>query len=497
MAEKKRRKLRVVFASSEVVPFAKTGGLGDVGGSLPPALRRAGCKIAVILPKYATIPEEYRSRMDHVCEFYVPLGWRSVYCGIEHLVYRDIDFYFVDNEYYFARDGLYGYFDDGERFAYFSKALLEAMQYVEDLQCDILHCNDWQTAMAPVFLREFYHGDIYDNVRTIFTIHNVKFQGQYSDFVLKDILGLADVPAAVDQLYVGPQTINYMRGAVRYSDLLTTVSPTYAQELKMPFYGEGLEYEFQRRGDALKGVLNGIDMAEYNPKSDPEIFANFSVDDLSGKAECKAALQEELGLRVDPERPLVVMVGRLTKQKGLDLVQYAIDRIMSRGVQLAVLGTGDKEYEDSMRYFDWRYSDMMCARITFDSALAQRMYSGADLFLMPSQFEPCGLSQMIAMRYGTLPVVRETGGLVDTVNPYNKYTGEGDGFRFANFNADEMCDTLLNACEVFWTQPDVWKELQRHAMEKDFGWHRAADDYVDIYHTLHPEVIRYIKRRDR
>lgn len=265
----------------------------------------------------------------------------------------------------------------------------------------------------------------------------------------------------------------------------------------MPFYGEGLEYEFQRRGDALKGVLNGIDMAEYNPKSDPEIFANFSVDDLSGKAECKAALQEELGLRVDPERPLVVMVGRLTKQKGLDLVQYAIDRIMSRGVQLAVLGTGDKEYEDSMRYFDWRYSDMMCARITFDSALAQRMYSGADLFLMPSQFEPCGLSQMIAMRYGTLPVVRETGGLVDTVNPYNKYTGEGDGFRFANFNADEMCDTLLNACEVFWTQPDVWKELQRHAMEKDFGWHRAADDYVDIYHTLHPEVIRYIKRRDR
>ena len=245
MAEKKRRKLRVVFASSEVVPFAKTGGLGDVGGSLPPALRRAGCKIAVILPKYATIPEEYRSRMDHVCEFYVPLGWRSVYCGIEHLVYRDIDFYFVDNEYYFARDGLYGYFDDGERFAYFSKALLEAMQYVEDLQCDILHCNDWQTAMAPVFLREFYQRRHLPTTSVpSFTIHNVKFQGQSSDFVLKDILGLADVPAAVDQLYVGPQTINYMRGAVRYSDLLTTVSPTYAQELKMPFYGEGLESAF-------------------------------------------------------------------------------------------------------------------------------------------------------------------------------------------------------------------------------------------------------------
>lgn len=493
MADQVRRKLRVLFAASEAAPFAKTGGLADVAGALPPVLRTAGCKVAVIMPKYETIPEQYTAQMNHVCDFYVPLSWRNVYCGIEHLNYRDVDFYFVDNEDYFKRDALYGYFDDGERFAFFSKAIVEAMQYVEDLQADILHLNDWQTALSAVFLREFYDGPMYQNVRTVFTVHNVKFQGQYSDFVLNDVLGLGGKPAAVDQLYVGPQTINYMRGALRYSDALTTVSPTYAQELKMPFYGEHLEYEFQRRSDNLYGVLNGIDMEEYDPEHDKTIAQTYSKDDLSGKAACKRALQEELGLTVDETRPLVAMVGRLTKQKGLDLVQYGMDELMARSVQVVVLGTGDKEYEDSMRYFDWRYQHQMRGIVAFDSKLAKRMYAGADMFLMPSQFEPCGLSQMIAMRYGTLPVVRETGGLVDSVEPYNKYTGEGTGFRFANFNADEMTAKLLEAAEVFWTQPDVWQQLQRQAMSVDFGWHRAAEQYSDIYYSLHPEVARYIR----
>ena len=494
--KRQRRKLKVLFATSEATPFVKTGGLGDVGGSLPPALRHAGCKVSVVMPKYSTIPWEFVEKMQHVAEFGVPLAWRNVWCGVEHLSYRDIDFYFIDNEDYFKRDTCYGHFDDGERFAFFSKAILEAMEHVEGMRCDVLHCNDWQTALAPVFLREFYRGiDYMDNVRTIFSIHNVQFQGQYSDKMLGDVLGLEGTPAA-DQLRMDKDSIDFMKGACLYSDMLSTVSPTYANELKTPYFGEHLEWVFQQRADALHGVLNGIDMADWNPASDPRIPQNFSAKDLSGKAACKAALQQELGLAVDPTRPLVVNVGRLTKQKGLDLVNYAFETLMSRGVQVAVLGTGDPAYEDSLRYFAGRFPGQAAACITFDNNLAHRMYAGADLFLMPSQFEPCGLSQMISMRYGTLPVVRETGGLADSVHAYNKYTGEGDGFSFANFNADEMASCLLEACEVFWTQPDAWRQLQLQAMAVDFGWGIAANDYIDLYHQLHPEVIRYVKRRD-
>ncbi|MBR3384263.1 MAG: glycogen synthase GlgA [Atopobiaceae bacterium] len=491
-----RRKLRVLFATSEATPFAKTGGLGDVGGALPPALKRAGCKVSVVMPKYSTIPWHFIEKMTHVAEFGVPLAWRNVWCGVEHLTYRDIDFYFIDNEDYFKRDTCYGHFDDGERFAFFSKAILEAMEHVEGMRCDVLHCNDWQTALAPVFLREFYRGiDYMDNVKTIFSIHNVQFQGQYSDTMLSDVLGLTGTPAA-DQLRMDATSIDFMKGACLYSDMLSTVSPTYANELKTPYYGEHLEWVFQQRADSLHGVLNGIDMSDWNPVSDPRLVQNFSAKDLSGKAACKAALQQELGLAVDPERPLVVNVGRLTKQKGLDLVNYAFENFMSRGIQIAVLGTGDPKFEDSLRYFASRYPGQTAACITFDNDLAHRMYAGADLFLMPSQFEPCGLSQMISMRYGTLPVVRETGGLADSVHAYNKFTGEGDGFSFANFNADEMASCLLEACEVFWTQKDVWQQLQRQAMSIDWGWGNAANDYLDLYHMLHPEVTRYVKRRN-
>ncbi|HIZ46687.1 MAG TPA: glycogen synthase GlgA [Candidatus Olsenella pullistercoris] len=494
----KRRKLRVLFASSEAVPFAKTGGLGDVAGSLPRALKHAGARVAVILPKYASIPQEYKDQMRHVTEFYVPLAWRNEYCGIERLTLQDLDFYFIDNEAYFKRDGLYGYFDDGERFAFFAKAICEAIAKVPELECDVLHCNDWQTALSCVFLREFYQQvPQCANVKTVFTVHNVKFQGQYGDKMLDEVLGLGHIPAARDQLYCDRDSINFMKGALCYADALTTVSPSYAYELQMPFYGEGLDDIFRRRQGVLHGILNGIDQGIWNPSTDAMIPVNYTPKDLAGKAECKRALQEELGLAQDPTRPLVVSIGRLTDQKGLGLVRYAMEHLMQRGVQVAILGTGDKDHEDAFRYFDAKYGDQMCARIAFDNALSHRMYAGGDLLLMPSEFEPCGLSQMIAMRYGTLPVVRETGGLRDSVVPFNKYTGEGTGFSFANMNADEMADTLLGACEIFWTDPEAWHKLQLQAMDTDFSWRRAANDYMDIYHDLHPEIIRYNKRRDR
>ena len=490
--------MRVLFASSEAVPFAKTGGLGDVAGSLPRALKHAGAKAAVILPKYSTIPQEYQDRMKHVADFYVPLAWRNDYCGIEKLTLQGLDFYFVDNESYFKRDSLYGYFDDGERFAFFAKAVCEAIARVPELECDVLHCNDWQTALCPVFLREFYREvPACNNVKCVFTVHNVKFQGQYGDKMLQDVLGVDNIPAARDQLRCDADSINFMKGALCYSDWLTTVSPSYACELQMPFFGEGLDGIFRRRSNILSGILNGIDQGIWNPATDPMIPANFSPKDMSNKAECKRALQEELGLAQDPTRPLVVSIGRLTNQKGLGLVRYAMDGLMARGVQVAVLGTGDADQEEAFSYFSNKYGNQMCARIAFDNALSHRMYAGGDLLLMPSEFEPCGLSQMIAMRYGTLPVVRETGGLRDSVQPYNKFTGEGTGFSFANMNADEMADTLLGACEIFWTDQKAWSQLQQQAMAADFSWRRAANDYMDIYNRLHPEIIRYNKRRDR
>lgn len=491
-----RRKLRVLFASAEAAPFVKTGGLGDVAGSLPNELRRCGCKVSVVLPKYRRIPAQYRDKMTHVADFYMPLGWRNVYCGVDKLTYHNLDYYFIDNEDYFGRDSIYGDFDDGERFAFFSKAITELIGRVDELNdIDILHCNDWQTALACVFLREFYHDlPYYDKVKTVFSIHNVKFQGQYGEDVMVDICGLADT-AAAGQMYCGPKTINFMKGALLYADTITTVSPTYAEELKMPFYGEGLDDIFRERAWKLHGILNGIDTDEYDPATDKGIAATYTVDALEGKAKCKAALQEEMGLEVDPTRPLCVMISRLTKQKGCDLVQYAMSELMDRSVQVIVLGTGEAQYEDSLKYFDWKYGNQMCARIDFDSALSHRMYAGADIFLMPSQFEPCGLSQMIAMRYGTLPVVRETGGLKDSVMPYNQYTGEGTGFSFANFNGDEFTGAVLEACELFWTNPDAWSGLVKNAMNEDFGWRRAANRYLEVYHDLHPEVIPYNKAR--
>lgn len=486
------KKMQIVFASAECAPFVKTGGLGDVAGSLPAALVRAGAEVIVMVPKYATIKDEYKAQMEHFSDFYVSLGWRNEYCGLEKLEHDGVTYMFVDNERYFARDYPYGFFDDGERFAFFSKAITESLQHLpEGFECDILHCNDWQTALAPVFLREFYQGlPLYDRVKTVFSIHNVAFQGQFSDTVMEDILGVAHIPAAASQLRCDACSINYMLGALRYADAITTVSPTYANEIQTPEFGEGLDGVLRERSYALQGILNGIDVAGFDPATDKRIAANYTVDDRAGKAVCKAKLQEELGLEVRDDRPLMVMVTRLTRQKGMDLVMYALDRILSGGVQVAVLGTGDRDYEDGLRYFQDKYPGTMAARIEFDPALSQRMYAAADMFLMPSKFEPCGLSQIIAMRYGTLPIVRETGGLKDTVIPYNEFTGEGTGFSFSNFNGDEMGDAVFRAARLFWDNRDAWNQLVTQAMSQDFSWTRSADKYLDLYFFMHPEIER-------
>lgn len=486
------KKMQIVFASAECAPFVKTGGLGDVAGSLPAALVRAGAEVIVMVPKYATIKDEYKAQMEHFADFYVSLGWRNEYCGLEKLERDGVTYMFVDNERYFARDYPYGFFDDGERFAFFSKAITESLQHLpEGFECDILHCNDWQTALAPVFLREFYQGlPLYDRVKTVFSIHNVAFQGQFSDTVMEDILGVAHIPAVATQLRCDACSINYMLGALHYADAITTVSPTYAGEIQTPEFGEGLDGVLRERSYALQGILNGIDVAAFDPATDKRIAANYTVDDRSGKAVCKAKLQEELGLEVRDDRPLMVMVTRLTRQKGMDLVMYALDRILAGGVQVAVLGTGDRDYEDGLRYFQDKYPGTMAARIEFDPALSQRMYAAADMFLMPSKFEPCGLSQIIAMRYGTLPIVRETGGLKDTVIPYNEFTGEGTGFSFSNFNGDEMGDAVFRAARLFWDNREAWNQLVTQAMSQDFSWTRSADKYLDLYFFMHPEIER-------
>ncbi|MDM8245452.1 glycogen synthase GlgA [Collinsella tanakaei] len=487
-------KLHIVFASAEAAPFVKTGGLGDVAGSLPAALAADGAEVIVMVPKYSTIADEYKNQMEHVGEFYVPLGWRNEYCGLERLVYDGVTYMFLDNEHYFNRSYPYGFFDDGERFAFFSKAICESLQYLPDgFVTDVLHCNDWHTALAPVFLREFYMANpLYQNVKTVFSIHNIAFQGQFTDMLLGDVLGLSHIEPAVRQLRCDARSINYMQGALNYTDAITTVSPTYSWEIRTPEFGEGLDGILRRRENILSGILNGLDVKRNDPATDDRIHANYTREDRSGKAACKAALQAELGLEVRDDRPLMVMVTRLTRQKGMDLVTYSLDRILSGGVQVAILGTGDAEYEEALRYFERTYPGTMAARIEFDPFLSQRMYSGADMFLMPSLFEPCGLSQMIAMRYGTLPIVRETGGLKDTVIPYNMFTGEGTGFTFTHFNGDEMGDAVFRAARTFWDDRDAWNKLVDNAMACDFSWKRSADQYMDLYYGLHPEIERSV-----
>ena len=485
--------MQIVFASAECAPFVKTGGLGDVAGSLPAALVRAGAEVIVMVPKYATIKDEYKAQMEHFADFYVSLGWRNEYCGLEKLERDGVTYMFVDNERYFARDYPYGFFDDGERFAFFSKAITESLQHLPaGFECDILHCNDWQTALAPVFLREFYQGlPLYDRVKTVFSIHNVAFQGQFSDTVMEDILGVAHIPAAATQLRCDACSINYMLGALHYADAITTVSPTYAGEIQTPEFGEGLDGVLRERSYALQGILNGIDVVRPLTRQPTSALPPTTrLTTVPARPCARPSCRRSWASRFGDDRPLMVMVTRLTRQKGMDLVMYALDRILSGGVQVAVLGTGDRDYEDGLRYFQDKYPGTMAARIEFDPALSQRMYAAADMFLMPSKFEPCGLSQIIAMRYGTLPIVRETGGLKDTVIPYNEFTGEGTGFSFSNFNGDEMGDAVFRAARLFWDNREAWNKLVTQAMSQDFSWTRSADKYLDLYFFMHPEIER-------
>lgn len=489
-----RRKLRVLFALAEAEPFIKTGGLGDVGGALPQAIKAMGCEVRVMLPKYQSIPDEYTALMKPVASFNVNLGWRNQYCGIEKLVLNNIIYYFIDNEYYFKRANPYGYFDDGERFAYYAKAIVESLAYLDDFKCDILHCHDWHTALAPVFLRELYRSiPLYDNVKTVFTVHNMKFQGAYPKVILGDILGLHLIPNAVTQLSFIHDNINYMKGALNYSDILTTVSPTYAQEIKTTTFGEQLNDVFDRRENVLHGIINGIDTKLYDPETDIHILDHFSVSDMKGKTKAHQALQKEMGLEVQDDIPIAIVISRLTEQKGMELFKRVMGELLELPMQFIVLGTGDQEYEDMFRYWAERYPTKMVTCITFNHALSHRLYAGADLLLMPSLFEPCGLSQMIAMRYGTLPIVRETGGLKDSVTPYNRYTNDGNGFSFANYNAHEFLFTVTDAVKLYHEEKDTWLHLVQNAMKTDVSWNRPASDYIKLYQSLHPEVYGYLK----
>ncbi len=476
-------KKQILYTAFEAAPFIKTGGLGDVVGSLPGEIKSKEYDARVILPLLSAIPEEYRQKMKFVCEYYVPLGWRNQYCGLFRLRKGGVTYYFLDNEYYFKRDQIYGEFDDAERVAFFSKAVLETITHVNTLNPDVIHCNDWHTALVPVFLHEHYMGiEEFRNIKTVFTIHNLKFQGQYDKAVIGDILGLDGTPAAGQMIH--DDSVNFLQGAVIYSDMVTTVSPTYAENICTAEYGEGLEGLFQSRSYKLRGILNGIDYKVYNPEKDLALVEKFNAQSLEKKLANKVALQDELGLPVNPDVPLFAMVTRLTAQKGMDLVSYLLPQMASRDMQLAVLGTGDRDYEVDLTLASKVYPDKISANIMFSEEMSKKFYAGADCFMMPSIFEPCGLAQMMSMRYGTLPLVRKTGGLNDTVNGYWDYGEEATGFSFNDPDANGLMVTIDQAITVWYDDHDMWEKLQQNAMAQDFSWAKSAEVYKAIYDEL-------------
>ena len=478
--------MKILFAASECVPFIKTGGLADVVGALAPVLARKGHDVRVILPKYGMMAEEYRQQLRHVTDFYVKLGWRHQYCGIEALERQGVTFYFVDNEYYFKRNYIYGLGgDEYERFGFFCRAVLDALPRL-DFQPDVIHAHDWQSGMVPALLRiQYDQADFYHNIRTVFTIHNLQYQGVFGIEQVKDVLELPDDVFTNDKLECFG-CANFMKAALVYADEITTVSPSYAEEIQTAYYGERLDGLLRARRNSLSGVLNGIDMQEYDPAADPLLPAHYSAQDLSGRAQCKAALQQGLGLTVDPQAPIIGMVGRLSSQKGLDLVDHVIGQIMEENVQLVVLGMGESRYVNLFSWAEQQYPGRVAARFQMDHQLAHRIYAGADMFLMPSQFEPCGLSQMIALRYGCVPIVRETGGLRDTVLSYNHYNNAGNGFTFFNYNAHDMLFTIRRALRYYHEHPDVWRELQSRGMNGDYSWNASAETYLSLYMSILP-----------
>ena len=476
--------MKILFASSEVAPFIKTGGLADVAGSLPQALSAAGHEVKVILPLYEGIGQEWREQMTFLQYFNVTLAWRQVYCGIFQLERDGVTYWFVDNEYYFKRWQIYGHFDDCERFAYFSRAIIETPGHL-NWAPDIIHCNDWQTALVPVYLlEEKYRIPQLAGAKSVFTIHNIEYQGRYGDQVLQDVIGL-DKSYFNEGMLAYHRDVNLMKGAIMASNFVTTVSPTYAQELRTPFYAHGLDGVINQQSFKLEGILNGIDTALYDPATNPNLAANFSVKSLvKGKAACKQALQQAVGLQENPDVPIIACVSRLVGHKGFSLVTDALHDIMGMNVQMVVLGTGDWQYEEAFRHAQGQYPGRFDAQLPYSGPLSMMIYAGADMFLMPSISEPCGLSQMIAMRFGTIPVVRETGGLKDTVTPYNKFEGTGRGFTFANINAGDMTWVLREAVDLYYNNKKAWRGLQKESMTADFSWDNSAKQYLDIYQRI-------------
>ena len=465
----------------------KTGGLADVVGSLAPVLAKEGHDVRVVIPEFGAIPQEYTDKTTHVCDFEVQLGWRRQYCGIEKLEMNGVTWYFMDNKYYFGRPYIYGMGgDEYERFGFFCRGVLNMLPLI-DFQPDVIHSHDWQSGMIPALLNiQYAHLPFYANIKTIFTIHNLQYQGIFGIREVQDILGLGDSLWTNDKLECFG-CANFMKAALVYSDLITTVSPSYAEEIQTAYYGERLDGLLKARNHELFGVLNGIDMDEYNPASDKLIARNFTFENLEGKAACKKALQEELGLDVRPEVPVLGMVGRLSNQKGLDLIDYVIADIMRQDVQLVVLGMGEGRYFNLFSWAESEYKGRVAARFTMDHTLAHQIYAGTDIFLMPSQFEPCGLSQMIAMRYGSIPIVRETGGLRDTVLSYNEFNDEGNGFTFFNYNAHDMLHTIERATDYYTNHHDVWLKLQERGMKGDYSWAHSAKEYEKLYERLFTE----------
>ena len=476
--------MKILFTASESVPFVKTGGLADVIGALAPVLAKEGHDVRVILPDFSAIPQEWVSQMTHVVDFEIQLGWRRQYCGIEKLERDGVIWYFMDNKYYFGRPYIYGMGgDEYERFGFFCRGVLNMLPLI-DFQPDVIHAHDWQSGMVPALLKiQYAHLPFYANMKTVFTIHNLQYQGIFGIREVQDVLGLGDSLWTDDKLECFG-CANFMKAALVYSDIITTVSPSYAEEIQTAYYGERLDGLLRARHNDLFGVLNGIDMEDYNPATDDRIAQKYSADNKEGKVACKKALQEELGLNVDHNVPVIGMVGRLSNQKGLDLVDYVIADMMRLPIQFVVLGMGEGRYFNLFSWAEGEYKGRIAARFTMDHALAHRIYAGTDMFLMPSQFEPCGLSQMIAMRYGNVPVVRETGGLRDTVLSYNEFSGEGNGFTFFNYNAHDMLHTIERAVDFYTNRRDIWETLQDRGMRGDYSWAHSAQEYMKLYQEL-------------
>lgn len=473
--------MRILYVASESTPFIKSGGLADVAGSLPQGIKKQEEDIRVVLPFYSNIADKYKEDLREVLNFNIELGWRKQYVGVLEKEYNGVTYYFIDNEYYFKRDGLYGYYDDGERYIFFCKAVAMMIKHL-DFKPDIVHANDWHTGLIPLYIKDFAKGDqTYEHIKTVFTIHNLKYQGIFDHKILSQIGGLSEEYFTEDGVKYY-DAVNMMKAGIVYSDRLTTVSETYAEEIKTEFFGENLEGIIRKHEGKLSGIVNGIDYDVYNPEKDKNIDKNYSFKTIKDKKKNKKAIQKLYGLE-EKEVPLLAMVSRLVDMKGLDLVSHIMEEMMQLDIQLIVLGTGDWKYEEMLNYFQSKYPDKIAARLYFNEEEAHKIYAGADIFLMPSMVEPCGIAQLIAMRYGTIPVVRKVGGLKDTVIAYNKYDGKGTGFSFLNFNAHELLFTIKDAIEVY-NKKDKWKNVIKQAMESKNDWETSSKKYIELYKGL-------------